>query len=252
MVLLEGKKLNKTFAAKGKTKRVLYDVDFELMQGEMLGIVGESGCGKTTLLRIIAGMIAPDSGSLFFDGKEYTGKKSRETGRFLQVVFQDAKSSFDPRMTMERSILECGRGDHDRERMLTILKTVGLEEELLRRKAGELSGGQCQRMSIARALYSQVGILLCDEITSALDVSTQAQVVELLLKLKDQGLLSAVFVSHDIALVSMICDRVMVMHDGIVVEQGETLHIINAPTDAYTGLLIDSARKQGITENNAC
>lgn len=250
--MLEGKKLNKTFVSKDRKTEALRDVDFELIQGEILGIVGESGCGKTTLLRTIAGMIAPDSGSLFYDGKEYTGQKPRETGRFLQVVFQDAKSSFDPRMTMEKSILECGRGDCDRNRMCTLLKTVGLEEELLQRKPGELSGGQCQRMSIARALYSRARILLCDEITSALDVSTQAQVTELLLELKNKGLLSAIFVSHDIALVSMICDRVMVMQNGIIAEQGETLKIINAPADAYTRLLIDSARKQGITENNVC
>ena len=246
MIILEGKKLNKIFRVKDKVTRALCDVDFILYQGEILGLVGESGSGKTTLLRAIAGTLTPDSGELYYKGDIYTGKKPRETGKFLQVIFQNAVSSFDPRMTMERSIYESGRGEVDRERLNKILSTVGLDEELLKRKPKELSGGQCQRMSIARALYSKAQILLCDEITSALDVSTQAQVAELLLELKNNGLLSAVFVSHDIALVSMICDRVMVMHDGTCVEQGDTLNIINAPANEYTKLLIDSARKQEI------
>ena len=246
MILLEGKKLNKTFTVKGKTTRALWDVDITLKQGEILGVVGESGSGKTTLLRVIAGTVAPDSGELYYRGEVYTGKKPRQTGEFLQVIFENAVSSFDPRMTMERSISESRRGRADREGLIRILNTVGLDEELLKRKPKELSGGQCQRMSIARALYSKAGILLCDEITSALDVSTQAQVTGLLLELKNKGLLSAVFVSHDIALVSMICDRIMVMYDGRCVEEGDTLNVIGSPVNEYTKLLIDSAVRQGI------
>ena len=164
----------------------------------------------------------------------------------MQIVFQNAKSSFDPRMTMEKSILESGRKGKDRSKMLELIKTVGLEEELLKRKPASLSGGQCQRMSIARALYSEAEILLCDEITSALDVTTQAQVVELLQKLKGNGGFSAIFVSHDIALVSMICDRVMVMKDGKCVEQGEVCKVIGNPENDYTKELLDSAKRQSI------
>lgn len=246
MVLLEGKKLNKCFDDKIGHTKALQDVSFTLSKGEVLGIVGESGSGKSTLLRVISGMISPSSGCLYYKGEEYTGKKPRQTGEFLQVIFQNAKSSFDPRITMEKAILENGRGKKDKSEILRLLELVGLEERQLSRRASELSGGQCQRMSIARAFYSNAEILLCDEITSALDVSTQARVVELLQRLKSDGKLSAVFISHDIALVSMICDRIMVMKDGRCVEQGSTDEVIGNPKDEYTRLLIDSVKRQAI------
>ncbi len=246
--LLEGKNLNKKFVSKGKETMALIDVSFELNRGEVLGVVGESGSGKTTLLRAVSGMIQPDSGELFHEGVSYKGAGPRQTGEFLQIIFQDAKSSFDPRMTMEKSISESGRGAIDYDRIKALTKMVGLDEELLKRKPGSLSGGQCQRMSIARAFYSGANILLCDEMTSALDVSSQAQVMEVMQDLKKDGKLSAIFVSHDIALVSMLCDRIMVMKDGKCVEQGAATDIINNPQDGYTKALIESARKQGIDE----
>ncbi|MBQ9589138.1 MAG: ABC transporter ATP-binding protein [Butyrivibrio sp.] len=244
--ILEGKELNKRFASEKGDTTALTDVSFYLDKGEVLGIVGESGSGKSTLLKVVSGMITPDSGDLFHDGKKYTGQKPRKTGEFLQVIFQDAKSSFDPRMPMERSIAEAGRGRADRALILEHIKKVGLDEELLSRKPSQLSGGQCQRMSIARAFYSGAGILLCDEITSALDVSSQAQVVKVMKNLKNDGKMSALFVSHDIALVSMICNRIMVMKDGRCVEQGEIGKIISDPQHEYTRKLIESARKQEI------
>lgn len=246
MILLEGKDLSKNFIDKDRTTNALSHVDFTLNKGEILGLVGESGSGKSTLLRVVSGIIRPDEGQLFYKGQEYTGQKPRQTGEFMQIVFQNAKSSFDPRMTMEKSILESGRKGKDRAKVLELIKTVGLEEDLLKRKPDSLSGGQCQRMSIARALYSEAEILLCDEITSALDVTTQAQVVELLQKLKETGDFSAIFVSHDIALVSMICDRVMVMKDGKCVEQGEVCKVIGNPENDYTKELLDSAKRQSI------
>ena len=246
MILLEGKNISKCFVDKDKKTCALSNVSFSLKEGEILGIVGESGSGKSTLLKAISGMITLDEGQLFYKGKEYTGKKPRNTGEFLQFIFQNAKSSFDPRLSMEKSIFESGRGKADKERMLEILKKVGIDEELLKRKPGELSGGQCQRMSIARALYSKAGILLCDEITSALDVSTQAQITKLLQQLKSGGELSAIFVSHDIALVGMLCDRMIVMKDGKCIEEGDTLEIINNPKEDYTKLLIDSAKRQSV------
>ncbi len=245
-VLLEGKKLNKKFTSGDKETVALSDVSLELSEGEILGVVGESGSGKTTLLRVLSGMLLPDSGELLYKGSDYKGKGPGETGRFLQIIFQDAKSSFDPRMTMEKSIMESGRGTRDREKVLELIRMVGLEEQLLARKPAALSGGQCQRMSIARAFYSGAGILLCDEMTSALDVSSQAQVMEIMQNLKARGKLSAIFVSHDIALVSMLCDRIMVMKDGRCVEQGNTTDVIRDPEDAYTRALIESARKQSV------
>lgn len=245
-VLLEGKKLNKRFLNKKKMVDALRDVDFFLQEGEVLGIVGESGSGKSTLLKVIAGMLKPDSGSLFYRGEEYTGQKPGKIGTFLQIIFQNPQSSFDPRMTMEKSILESGRGKKNRKRLLELIKTVGLEEELLSRKPSALSGGQCQRMAIARAFYSEAPVLLCDEITSALDVSTQAQVVALLRHLKEEGRLSAIFVTHDISLVSSLCDRIMVMKEGQCTEQGITAEVIRNPKDAYTEILLESARRQSI------
>ena len=244
--LLEGKNLNKTFREKAKTTVALSDVNFFLNKGEVLGVVGESGSGKSTLLKAIAGMLKLDQGALFYNGTEYTGQKPRQTGKFLQMIFQDAKSSFDPRMSMARSIMESGRGAKDPERVRELIRLVGLEEELLERKPSALSGGQCQRMAIARAFYSDAEIFLCDEMTSALDVTSQARVLELLQSLKKEGRLSAVFVSHDIALVSMLCDRIMVMKDGVCVEQGVTPQVIGNPQDAYTRILLESAERQNI------
>lgn len=250
-VLLEGKNLNKWFIDKKKRVDALKDVSFFLQEGEVLGIVGESGSGKSTLLKVIAGMLKPDGGSLYYKGEEYTGQKPRKTGTFLQIIFQNPLSSFDPRMTMEKSIMESARGEKDKERLLELIKTVGLEEELLSRKPSGLSGGQCQRMSIARAFYSEAPILLCDEITSALDVTTQAQVVALLKQLKEEGRLSAIFVTHDIALVSNLCDRVMVMKEGQCVEQGAVFEVIGQPKDEYTEILLEGARRQSIQEIKA-
>ena len=246
MILLEGKNLSKRFIDKEKETNALSDVSFELYEGEVLGIVGESGSGKSTLLKVISGMVRADEGKLFYEGAEYTGQSPRQTGEFLQYIFQNPESSFDPKLSMEKSVLESGRGTEEKERVLEIMDEVGLDRELLKRRPAELSGGQCQRMSIARALYSKAGILLCDEITSALDVSTQAQITALLQKLKKGDGLSLIFVSHDIALVRMLCDRVMVMKDGKCVEQGDTLEVIRNPKEEYTKLLIDSAMKQSI------
>lgn len=245
-ILLEGKNINKTFKSKEKDTVALCDVSFYLVEGEVLGIVGESGSGKSTLLKVISGLEKADSGELLHEGKDYNGMGPRQTGAFLQMIFQDAKSSFDSRLSMEKSLLESGRGKNDKSKLLELIKLVGLDEELLLRKPGKLSGGQCQRMSIARAFYSGARILLCDEMTSALDVSSQAQVIKIMNDLKSEGKLSAIFVSHDIALVSTICDRIMVLKDGRCVEQGKTADIISKPSDEYTEKLIESARKQSI------
>ena len=154
------------------------------------------------------------------------------------MVFQDAYGSFDPRMTMEKSLKEGNNADRDE--IIRVTAEAGLQEELLSRRPRSLSGGQCQRMSIARALLSHAGILLCDEITSALDVTTQAQVIKLLTDIRDREQVSIILVSHDLALVSMICDRIMVMKDGIIVEQGETEKVIGDPQDSYTQSLLSS------------
>lgn len=236
--VLAGYGLNKTYTGRDRTVRPLQDVDFELYPGEILGIVGESGSGKSTLLKVVSGIEKADSGRLLRGGEEYTGAGPEKTGRFLQMVFQDAPGSFDPRMSMEKSLLE--GSDAGRDEMIGVVKEVGLTEELLSRRPRHLSGGQCQRMSIARALLSHASVLLCDEITSALDVTTQAQVIKLINEVRDAEGVSIMFVSHDLALVSMICDRIMVMKDGKTVECGNTSDVIKKPADAYTRRLLES------------
>ena len=238
MKILSGRDLNKEYTSRDRKVRPLQHVDFDLYQGEILGIVGESGSGKSTLLKVISGIEKPDSGRLYHQEKEYTGSGPEKTGRFLQMVFQDAYGSFDPKMNMEKSLKE-GTGS-DRKEIIRVIGEVGLSEELLSRRPRHLSGGQCQRMSIARALLSHADVLLCDEITSALDVTTQAQVIKLLMEIRDAENVSIILVSHDLALVSMICDRIMVMKDGIVVEEGKTEDVITRPSDEYTRKLLNS------------
>ncbi len=238
MKILSGRDLNKEYTSRDRKVRPLQHVDFDLYQAEILGIVGESGSGKSTLLKVISGIEKPDSGRLYHQEKEYTGSGPEKTGRFLQMVFQDAYGSFDPKMNMEKSLKE-GTGS-DRKEIIRVIGEVGLSEELLSRRPRHLSGGQCQRMSIARALLSHADVLLCDEITSALDVTTQAQVIKLLMEIRDAENVSIILVSHDLALVSMICDRIMVMKDGIVVEEGKTEDVITRPSDEYTRKLLNS------------
>ena len=238
MIVLSGRDLNKEYKGRDRIVRPLQHVDFDLHKGEILGIVGESGSGKSTLLKVISGIEKPDSGKLYHNEEEYTGKGPEKTGKFLQMIFQDAYGSFDPKMSMEKSLLEGSNSDKDA--VQRIIAEVGLSDELLRRRPRHLSGGQCQRMSIARALLSHAGVLLCDEITSALDVTTQAQVIKLLMEIRDKEDVSIMFVSHDLALVSMICDRIMVMKGGVVVDAGETEKVISDPSDAYTQRLLDS------------
>ena len=238
MIVLSGRDLNKEYISRDRKVRPLQHVDFDLYQAEILGIVGESGSGKSTLLKVISGIEKPDSGRLYHQEKEYTGSGPEKTGRFLQMVFQDAYGSFDPKMNMEKSLKE-GTGS-DRKEIIRVIGEVGLSEELLSRRPRHLSGGQCQRMSIARALLSHADVLLCDEITSALDVTTQAQVIKLLMEIRDAENVSIILVLHDLALVSMICDRIMVMKDGIVVEEGKTEDVITRPSDEYTRKLLNS------------
>ena len=238
MKILSGRDLNKEYTSRDRKVRPLQHVDFDLYQAEILGIVGESGSGKSTLLKVISGIEKPDSGRLYHQEKEYTGSGPEKTGRFLQMVFQDAYGSFDPKMNMEKSLKE-GTGS-DRKEIIRVIGEVGLSEELLSRRPRHLSGGQCQRMSIARALLSHADVLLCDEITSALDVTTQAQVIKLLTEIRDMENVSIILVSHGLALVSMICDRIMVMKDGVVVEEGKTEDVINKPSDEYTRKLLNS------------
>ena len=291
MVLLEGKNLTKSYKNRARETDALRDISFYLKEKEFLGIVGESGSGKSTLLRLIAGLERPDSGILTYRGDEYQYRKAGYAGQFLQMIFQDAYGSFDPRLRMGdqleevrgRSIRKLAsdsgrlagtltenggkpgasaelRGLPEDTESLTensgkkgasaelreLLKETLLEESLLKKRPRELSGGQCQRMSIVRALYSGAEIILCDEMTSALDVTAQAQIVRIFGRLREMRSFSSIIVSHDIALVHAMCDRIMVMKDGRIVEEGKTSEVIRNPKDEYTKQLIMSAREQSL------
>ena len=234
--------VHKTYRVRGNEVQALKGVDLKLYQGEILGVVGESGSGKSTILRQICGMETPEVGDVHLDGK-------------YQYIFQDAYASFDPRMTIRQSLYESIRNAAKRdgkpsqrgnrvpeydERIRTYLKQVGLSEELLDRFPSRLSGGQCQRMAIARALVADPEVLLCDEITSALDVTAQREVVELLVRLQKELGLSIIFVSHDLALVHSFCDRILVLKSGEVVTCGDAATVIQNTEEPYTKQLLDS------------
>ena len=243
MNLLEGKRVNKTYARGKSGVRALIDVDFTLGDGEILGVVGESGSGKSTLLKQISGLETPDSGELLLRGEPLPAKRTKEHYRTIQMIFQDAVGSFHPRRTIRSSIRESVHNLLGRSAvpdLEALCALVGLDPSLADRYPRNLSGGQCQRFAIARAVAVNPEILLCDEVTSALDVSSQAQVLKLLSDVVRERHMSAVFVSHDLAVVSTICDRVLVMYHGEVVEEGGVRAVIDTPQDEYSKKLISS------------
>lgn len=242
MTILEGKELSKRYAGNRDAVDALRGVDICLEKGEVLGVVGESGSGKSTLLKLLSGLEAPDSGEILLHGRVLSTRRTKADYRAMQMIFQDAAASFHPRRTIAASIDEtvlslCGKADYDRA---ALCAAVGLSPELMGRLPRQLSGGQCQRFAIARAISVQPEILLCDEITSALDVNSQAQILRLLADICREREMSAVFVSHDLAVVSCLCDRIMVMRGGMVLEQGEARQIVESPREEYTRKLIDS------------
>lgn len=213
-----------------------------------LGIVGGSGSGKSTFARVLAGLLAPTKGTVELDGIDMAhlrGADARRARQTLQVVFQDFSDAFDPVMSVGASVAEFGRpvglrGSAAREKAERLARMVGLDPACFERRPYELSGGQLQRASIVRALMVDPKLLICDEITSALDVSVQAEVAQIVRALK--AAIGIVFISHDIALVSDICDRVAVMHEGRIVEQGSVASVIGRPNDPYTRQLISASR----------
>lgn len=225
--------------------RALKGVSVEAWRGETVGIVGESGSGKSTLGRCLLRLADPDAGTVRFDGQDITGA-SRATllplRRRMQMIFQDPLSSLNPRHTVRALLaqpLRLHRPDLDHDaRCRALLEDVGLGEEHLRRYPHQLSGGQRQRVGIARALAVEPDFVLADEIVSGLDVSTQAQVLELLRGLGKRLGLTVMFISHDLSVVRRVCERVYVMKDGLVVESGATETLFAAPGAAYTKRLI--------------
>jgi peptide/nickel transport system ATP-binding protein len=233
----------------GVPRTVVDHVSFELAAGETLGVVGESGSGKTTTARIALAMLEPNQGEVLLDGQPWTtlsDNERRPLRRQIGSIYQDALSSFDPRWTVERILADSvaiADGDDKnviRRRVSELLSLVGLAETHRQRRPLQLSGGQRQRVSIARAIAHRPRILVCDEPVSALDVSIQAQVLDLLSDLQTELDLSYLFVSHDLGVVHHMSDRVLVMKDGRIVEEGLVDDVLHRPQQAYTQRLIES------------
>lgn len=249
-IILEAERLTKIFTRRGSEPlKAVDDVSFQLESGETLGIVGESGSGKSTLAKMLTRLTDISSGTLRVEEKDITSLKRRELREIygtIQMVFQDPMSSFDPRKTLGYGIGESLRNRGMKktevdERVKQTLEQCGLSREFADRYPHEVSGGQCQRAAIARALIVEPKILICDEATSALDVTIQKQIMELLQELKEKRGLSFIFICHNLALVQEFCDRVLVLYDGKNVEEGTTDKVILHPQNEYTKKLIESA-----------
>lgn len=248
--LIEIKNLCKYFpAGKKRTLKAVDNVSLTIAKGETLGLVGESGCGKTTCGRTILKLYPQTSGQIFFDGQEVSNIKGKALLNFkkrAQMIFQDPYSSLDPRMTIAEIISE-GMTVHNhlsnqekQEKVNELLGKVGLTEDYANRFAHELSGGQRQRIGIARALAVEPEFIVCDEPISALDVSIQAQIINLLIKLQKENHLTYLFISHDLSVVRHISDRVGIMYLGSMVELGSSQAIFGQPLHPYTKALISA------------
>ena len=251
-VLLEVKTLKQFFRVDRKTTtRAVDDVSFHIYEGETFSVVGESGSGKSTLGRTLIRIYDGNSGDVTFMGKKISGKLNEETRQFLrknmQMIFQDPMASLNPRKKVLDTVafgLDVNKmtssAEERKERVLEVLKSVGLHEDHLNRFPHQFSGGQRQRIGVARALVLQPKFIIADEIISALDVSIQAQVINLMKKLQRELGLTYMFIAHDLSMVRYISDRVAVMHVGHIVEMGTVDDVYNNPVHPYTRSLLSA------------
>ena len=247
--LLQISHLTKIFSdGKEDEYKAVDDVSFELFPGEKLAIIGESGSGKTTVVNMITRILDSTDGKILLDGEDithYKRNKMKNIYRKMQMVFQTPTESFDPRCRLGDAVAESLRnaGMPKKEAMEIVkelFKQCGLPEDFMKRYPHEVSGGQCQRAAIARAIAIKPRLLILDEATSALDVTVQAEILQLLDALQEERQMSYLFICHDIALVQNFCDRVLVMYQGKIVEQGKTEEGLHFPKHEYTRMLLDS------------
>ena len=266
--LLEVKNLSKFFPIKGGffsrargTVRAVDDVSFHIRRGETLGLVGESGCGKTTVSRLILRLFEPTSGEIWFRDRErgntdlakLSNREMRSLRKNVQMIFQDPYASLDPRMTLSQIVGEplrsndLAKGTELVDRIAEALKTVGLRPEYMSRYPHAFSGGQRQRVGIARALVTRPQLVIADEPVSALDVSVQAQILNLLRDLQDQLDLTYLFIAHDLSVIRHISDRIAVMYVGKVVESASRTELYSSPLHPYTEALMSAVPKPNPT-----
>ena len=255
--MIEIKNLRKYFPIKGGffnknygEVKAVENINFKIPEGEILGLVGESGSGKTTLGRSIIRLIEPSAGEILYNNRniiDYSEKEMRKLRKDFQIIFQDPFASLDPRKKIF-DIISQGLKIHTNlnkqeiyEKVLTIIKDVGLQEEHLNRYPHEFSGGQRQRIGIARSLVLDPKFIIADEPVSALDVTIQAQILNLILELKEKYSLTILFISHDLSVINQIADRVMVMYLGHIVEVASTKNLFSNPKHPYTKSLIETA-----------
>lgn len=247
MTLLKVENLTKRFKKNGETVTAVNEISFSVEAGECLGIVGESGCGKSTAANLISRLQREDEGNIFFEGRKINGGfRLKPVGRELQMIFQNPQDSFDPRDTVLQGIMQ-GALSYKvyskrelKEKALDLFSYVGLKPEYQNKKTSELSGGECQRAAVARALICEPKLLICDEATSALDVLVQAQLIDLLKKLKNDKKMAMIFITHDLPLAAAFCDRIAVMHKGRIIEIGEARKVLKSPEQEETKKLIQA------------
>lgn len=256
-VLLEARHLVKEFPIGGTKKKpqlvhAVSDVNLDIYEGETLALVGESGCGKSTLGRTLIRLLEATSGEIYFDGQEITSMKPREFAalrRQMQIIFQDPYASLNPRMRVHEIIGEplitYGMKDKKQleKRVRELMKEVGIPDEFYNRYPHQFSGGQRQRIGIARAIALNPRLIICDEPVSALDVSIQSQVLNLLKDLQEEYQLTYLFISHDLSVVNFIADRVCVMFLGTICELGPTEELYHKPLHPYTRFLLNAIPK---------
>ncbi len=250
--LIEVRDVKKYYQKNKKTLKALDGVSIDIYENEILGVVGESGCGKSTLGRCIMNLIEPTSGTVYLDGKDIQSlnkKEMKELRKKIQMVFQNPFSSFNPKYSIGKNLSMVahfyGMGiSQTQKRLEELLEVISLDKSVLKRMPTELSGGQLQRLAIARALISKPEIIVADEPVSALDVSVQAQILNLMLDLKKNYHQTMMFISHDLPVVEHICDRVVVMYLGSIMEMGSVDDLFSHTAHPYSKALLAAKPKE--------